>query len=202
MRPDGNTRRPLRLIVSGGIGAGKTTVLRMLESLGAVVVEVDRIGHEVLEPDGVAFEEVSRHWPSVVVDGRISRPLLASIVFSDSEQLSHLEALTHPAIRNEIAARVAAAGDRDVVLELPLRSQLAGPGWTRLVVDAPTRVRQGRAVARGMADNDVANRIQAQPDRDQWLAGADYVIDNFGSIEELEAAVEAVWQAVKSASDL
>ena len=116
MRPEGNSETPLRVIVSGGIGSGKTTVLRLLERLGAVVVEADRIGHEVLEPGGASYDAVATRWPSVVVEGRIERSLLAAIVFSDLEQLALLESLTHPAIRDEIAIRVAAAWDRDVAL--------------------------------------------------------------------------------------
>lgn len=200
MRLDGNTKSPLRLIVSGGIGSGKTTVLRLFEGFGAVVVEADQIGHEVLEPNGVAHTAVARRWPSVVRDGRISRALLAAIVFSDSEQLALLESLTHPAIRDEIAVRVAAAGDRDVVLELPLRSQLAGQGWIRIVVDAPVKEREKRAVARGMAADDVTSRIQMQPDRDQWLLGADYVIDNSGTLAAFEAAVHTLWHELKFGS--
>jgi dephospho-CoA kinase len=198
MRPDGNIESPLRVIVSGGIGSGKSTVLRLLEGHGAVVVEADRIGHEILEPDGAAHTVVARRWPSVVVEGRISRPLLAAIVFRDSEQLALLESMTHPAIRDEIAVRVAAAGDRDVVLELPLRSELAGPGWTSVVVDAPEELRTRRSVARGMTEDDVALRLRMQPDREQWAAGAEYVIDNSGSLADLEADVGRVWHALKT----
>lgn len=200
MRPDGNTETPLRVIVSGGIGSGKSTVLHMLEGFGAVVVEADQIGHEVLEPGGAAYRAVADRWPSVVVGGRIERHLLAAIVFSDAEQLALLESLTHPAIRDEIAVRVATAWDRDVVLELPLHSELAGPGWTRVVVDAPSSLRMRRSVARGMAEDDVANRLAVQPDREHWLSGADFVIENAGGLDELKSEVKRVWECLKNTS--
>lgn len=201
MRPNGNTRDRLRLIVSGGIGSGKSTVLRVLERLGAVVIEADRIGHEVLEPGGDAHESVAARWPAAVVEGRIDRQLLAAVVFSDGEQLALLESMTHPAIRDEIAVRVARAWDSDIALELPLHSELAGPGWTRLVVDAPTALRVNRSVARGMAEEDVARRLALQPDRDQWLAGADHVVANTGTLADLEAAVEEMWHSMKDAPE-
>lgn len=198
MRLDGNNETPLRVVVSGGIGSGKTTVLQKLEDLGAVIIEADRIGHDLLEPGGSSYQAVVERWPSVVVAGRIERRLLAAIVFSDPDQLALLESLTHPAIRNEIANRVDAAGDSDVALELPLSSDLTGSGWTRIVVDAPASLRVRRAVARGMSEEDATNRLAVQPDRTRWLEGADLVVENTGSIKDLEANVEALWQRLKN----
>ncbi len=200
MRPDGNTETSLRLIVSGGIGSGKTTVLRFFEGMGAVVIEADRIGHEILEPGGAAYDAVASEWPLAVVAGRIERPLLAAIVFNDVEELSRLESLTHPAIRDEIAVRVAAAGGRDVALELPLRSDLVGTGWVRIVVDAPPAVRLQRSIERGMPEQDASNRIAAQPERDEWLSDAVLVVDNTGSRDDLEAEAQRVWELLKNES--
>lgn len=179
--------------MSGGIGSGKSTAVAAFAGLGAVVIEADSIGHEILEPEGAAYARVAARWPEVVSEGRIDRALLAAIVFSDAGQLVELEAIAHPLIAEEIAARVAAAGDRDVVVELPLASDLAGPGWTRVVVDAPRAVRLERAVRRGMDTADVAGRMAAQPERDVWIADADFVIDNEGTTEELEAQVRELW---------
>jgi dephospho-CoA kinase len=183
----------LRLIVSGGISSGKSTVVGLMARLGALVIEADRIGHDVLAPDGAAFGPVASRWPSVVRDGEIDRGLLAAIVFRDTEQLDELEAISHPLIRAEIARRVAAAPHRDIVLELPLASDLVGAGWTRIVVDAPDDLRMRRAVERGMAGDDVAGRMAAQPDRQRWATLADIVIDNSGTREDLEAEVHRVW---------
>lgn len=200
MRAKGNERRPLRIIVSGGIGSGKSTVSEMLRQRGVVVIEADRIGHEVLEPAGAAFAEVAAQWPAAVIEGKIDRGLLAAVVFSDSEQLARLESITHPHIRNEIESRVLAAGQHDVVVELPLASNLMSGDWARVVVAAPKTVRLERTVARGMDPEDVANRIAAQPSEEDWSSNADVVIDNAGSLAELERAVERLWRRLSAAA--
>ncbi len=190
MRPEGNASAPLRLVISGGIGSGKTTVLRILGTLGIQVIEADRIGHAVLEPDGAAFAEVAALWPGVVSEGRIDRPSLATIVFSDVEQLRRLESVTHPHIAAEIRNRVGALAEMDVAVEIPLDSDLLGAGWTRIVIDAPDADRGRRAVARGADPEDVSRRMTAQPDRDKWLAAAAVVVDNSGTIADLERNIE------------
>ena len=199
MRADGNNSSPLRLIVSGGIGSGKSTVLGMLAARGVVVIEADRIGHQVLQPDGSAFAAVAARWPSVVIEGQIDRSRLAAIVFNDGEALGELEAITHPPIAAEIARMVAEAGEHPVALELPLRSDLAGPGWTRIVVDAPAAVRLRRAVDRGMEEDDAEARIATQPDDVTWRGFADMVIDNTGTLEDLQREVERVWRVLTTA---
>ena len=197
MRPDGNDRGPVRLIVSGGIASGKSTVLQLLRAEGVVIIEADRIGHDVLKPGGPAFAAVSERWPAVVREGRIDRGRLAAIVFSDAEALHELEAVSHPHIAAEIARRVADAHDQDIALELPLDSDLAGSGWTRLVVEAPADLRLQRAVDRGMDRSDVAARIGAQPDDVAWRSGADIVIANTGSLDDLHREVKRVWTELK-----
>jgi dephospho-CoA kinase len=170
----------------------------MLRDFGAVVIEADRIGHEVLEPGGAASAAVAERWPEVVIDGRIDRGRLASIVFTDVDQLAELEAITHPHIAAEIGRHVAAANGYDVVLELPLASDLAGPGWIRIVVDAPDGMRLKRAVARGMDASDAGSRMAMQPDREEWAGLADVVIDNSGTLEALKLEVRQVWDSLKN----
>ncbi len=196
MTQDGNTRRPRRVIVSGGIGSGKTTVLGLLAARGAVVIEADRIGHEILAPGGAAFEPVVQRWPQVLVDGRIDRERLAAIVFSDGEQLEALEAISHPLIAAEIARRVAVAEDRDVVLELPVGADLVGEGWTRITMTAPEDVRLRRAVARGLDAGDVTNRMAVQGADAERTQLADITIANVGSLADLEKRVVEVWEGL------
>ncbi len=196
MRAEGN--RQLRIVVSGGIGSGKSTVLSILARLGFAVIEADRVGHQVIEPDGPAYSAVVEEWPAVVVDGRIDRARLAAIVFTHHDQLARLEELTHPHIREAVAAQVAAAAGADVAVELPLATDLLGPGWIRLLVTAPESIRIARKTAAGMAEQDVINRMNSQPAPAEWWAAADVIVENSGSPEELEHEVAAAISALRS----
>lgn len=198
MRAEGNAILPLRLVVSGGIGSGKSTVLRVLEDLGVEVIEADRVGHSVLEPGGGAFESVVATWPEVVRAGRIDRAKLAAIVFEDVGQLRKLESITHPQVAAEIHRQINDLGSRDIAVELPLVSDLLGDGWIRIVVDAPVGVRRERATGRGLSDDDVSRRMSAQPTRHDWLVGADVVLDNSGTISDLEIRVATLLDCLRS----
>jgi dephospho-CoA kinase len=183
-----------RLVISGGIGSGKSTVAARLRELGALVIEADVLGHEVLEPGGAAHDAVGARWPSVVSDGVIDRRALAAIVFTDVDQLRELEAMTHPAIAAEIQSRVAAAGPGVVAVELPIGTDLIGAGWIRVIVEAPEDVRLERAIGRGLDEDDVRNRMAAQPEPESWRTGADFVIINDASKADLVAAADELWR--------
>lgn len=181
-------------MLAGPIGSGKSTIGSILAARGAVVIEADAIGHEVLEPGGAAHGAVAARWPETVVDGHIDRSALAAIVFSDERALSVLEALTHPHIAARIIRRAEDAGDRLVVVELPLTVDILGPDWPRLVVLASEAVRMERAVERGMERRDVLRRMAVQASEEEWRATADWIVRNDGTYAELEAAVAAWWQ--------
>ncbi|MEE8330846.1 MAG: dephospho-CoA kinase [Acidimicrobiia bacterium] len=194
MAPDAQAR----VVLTGGIGSGKSTAGRLLASLGAEVIDADEVGHAVLEPGGVAFEAVAARWPDFVADQAIDRTALGRLVFSDPAELRALESLTHPAIRSTIRQRLASVEARVVVVEVPLLSDFLGDGWRRIVVDTPDSIRKERLLARGMTEADVDQRMAAQPSRAEWLEAADLVLDNAGTAEDLAAAVAAVFQALRS----
>lgn len=198
MADPGSVSSEIRVVVMGGIGSGKSAVGALFRELGAVVIDADRVGHEVLEPDGAAFGAVAARWPATVVNGRIDRAALAAIVFTDTDQLAELEAITHPAIGRTIVERARAAGNQAVVVELPLMRRMLGEEWTWIVVDAPDDLRLARAVARGGDPSDVRRRMAAQPSREEWLAAADRVIDNGGDLDELRSQVRMVWNELTS----
>ena len=191
----------MRLVVFGGIGSGKSTFARLLAGLGAFFIDADRIGHEVLRPEGPAFDQVSARWPSVVVDGEIDRRALGAIVFGDPAELAILEEISHPLIAAEIARRAAAAGDQPVVVELPLTKQIIGPGWTWVLIDAPPELRLQRVLERGAEKPDVVARMGAQPKDAAWHERADWVIPNIGSLEELAVAAEELWKELMASTD-
>lgn len=189
-----STTDPVRILVVGGIGAGKSTVLARLARLGAEVIEADRIGHDILEPWGSAFGPVAERWPDVVSGGEIDRAALAAIVFQDPDELAALEAISHPAIAREIARRSDESEEAVVAVEVPVEADLVGPGWVKVAVVAPREVRLDRVEARGMARDDAEQRADRQADDAVWISSADEVIVNDGTVEDLTAAVDALWE--------
>ena len=166
--------------IGGGIGAGKSSVLEVFEGADFVVIQADAVGHDVLAADHAAGKAVMRRWPSVIVDGAISRPRLAQIVFTDVDALAELEAITHPAIRDEILRLVDGALGAAAV-EIPVLGMFATTDWHRIAVIAPEEVRIARAVGRGGGVDDIMARMANQPAEADWVAWADTVIDNGGS---------------------
>jgi dephospho-CoA kinase len=198
-------RSPPMLVVglTGGIGAGKSTVSRLLASRGAVILDADLIAREVVEPDGPAYEAVVDRFGKEVLldDGRLDRPALAAIVFSDAEALTDLNSIVHPAVGAVIAERLAeeASTDHVVVLDVPLlvesgRTNTAGT----IVVDCPPEEALQRAVARGLAEDDVRRRMANQVSREQRLAEADFVVDNSGPESALAPEVDRAWEWIET----
>ncbi len=181
---------PLRVVVRGGIGSGKSEVGRMLAERGFAVLDADRVGHEVLRAGHPVATQVAERWPEAVIDGTVDRRLLGRIVFEDPAQLADLEELTHPAIRRSIERWAAGVGDQPAAVELPLIIDLVDDRWVRVTVDAPIRLRRARLKQRSMSEDDIDARMAVQPDRDQWCAGADLVLDNRGSRQSLASEVD------------
>ena len=177
--------RQRRWLLTGGIGSAKSDARRVLHNLGVHTIDADSVGHRVLE--GAALAPVAERWPDVIKEGIVDRAALARIVFSDSAELRELEAITHPLIFGRIEAELEGFADA-VVVEMPLITGLEG--WRRMVVDARDQVRLERALQREMSHEDVEARMASQPSRSEWLALADLVIPNQGSISDLESTVE------------
>jgi dephospho-CoA kinase len=193
--------------LTGGIGAGKSTVSARLAAKGAVVVDADAVVKELQVKGTPVFEAiVERFGPGVVgPDGELDRPALAAVVFGDPEALAELNALVHPAVGAEILRRVAEhqGSDRVVVLDVPLlvesgRYQAAGV----IVVDAPVEVAIERLVRdRGMTEDEARARMARQVSREERLAKADFVLDNSGAPEALDAAVDRAWAWISTLPD-
>ncbi len=182
----------IRAVVCGGIGSGKSTAAARFASYGATILHADDVARGVLADGTEQAEAVAARWPEVVVGGTIDRTALGAIVFGDSDELSALESIVHPATETallETAARV----DGPLLVEMPiLRDWFVG--WTRVVVDAPDEVRMSRAMERsGLEEAVVRNIMDRQPTRAEWLAVADEVIDNSGDLGQLEEECRRVW---------
>lgn len=187
--------------LTGGIGSGKSTVAALLAARGAVTIDADTLVRQALTPDGAAFEAVAaRFGPEVVAaDGSIDRSRLAAVVFADRAARADLEAIVHPCVRSGVAERVAAEAGTGhvVVVEIPLlaESPVARAGLEAIiVVDCPEDVAVARLVAhRGMSEADARARVAAQASREDRRAIANFVVDNAGHREALDAEVERCW---------
>jgi dephospho-CoA kinase len=188
----------LRIGLTGGIGSGKSTVAGLLAGRGARVVDADRIAREVVEPGTPGLEAVAAAFgPGVLTpEGALDRPALAAVVFADPEARRRLDGIVHPLVRARAAELVAAAPpDAVVVQDVPLLVETGQAGSYELVLvveaDLDTRVR--RLVGRGVSEEDARARIAAQATDEQRRAVADVVLDNSGTVEELDAQVERFW---------
>ncbi|MCX4412996.1 dephospho-CoA kinase [[Kitasatospora] papulosa] len=189
----------LKVGLTGGIGAGKSEVSRLLARYGAVVIDADRIAREVVEPGTSGLTAVVEAFgPGILTqDGSLNRPALGSIVFSDPARLATLNNIVHPLVgaRSAELERAAAAG-AVVVHDVPLLTEngLAPLYDLVVVVDAKPATQLDRLVRlRGMTESDARARMDAQATREQRLAVADLVIDNDGPLEDLESQVRTVW---------
>lgn len=183
--------------LTGGIGAGKSSVSSRLAERGAVVIDADAIVRELQRPGQPVFEAMVEHFGDDIVgaDGLLDRQAVADRVFNDPEALKELNKITHPAVQHEMAARMAAAGaDAIVIMDIPLlTSKREGMGHV-IVVDTPIAVAVERLVEhRGLTEADARARIANQISREQRLALADFVVDNGGDLDQLEAEVERCW---------
>jgi dephospho-CoA kinase len=190
--------------LTGGIGSGKSTVSRMLEARGAVILDADVLAREVVEPGTPAYDAIVERFGKGVVaaDGTLDRPALAAIVFSDDEARIALNGIVHPAVGVAMAERMQAHADTDdvLILDVPLLVESRRPGMAGvIVVDCPEDIAVRRLVEqRGFDEDDARNRVAAQASRDERKAIADVVIDNSGAVDALEAQVDAAWQWIRS----
>jgi dephospho-CoA kinase len=186
--------------LTGGIGAGKSTVAELLTRKGAVVVDADEVARAVVEPGQRAFDAiVERFGPEVVAaDGTLDRAALARVAFADDQSRQDLEGITHPAINAEFTRRVVEAPvDRIVVLDVPLLVESAKarerPYEAVIVVEAPRELRLDRLEQRGVTRSDAERRMAAQATDDDRRAVATFVIDNSGDRDDLVRQVDEVW---------
>jgi dephospho-CoA kinase len=189
----------LKLGLTGGIGAGKSTVSRRLAERGAVVIDADLLAREVVEPGTDGLAEVVDAFGAGVLrpDGGLDRGALGRLVFTDEAARSRLNAILHPRIAALTASRMAAAGgDAIVVHDVPLlvENRMGAAYHLVLVVHAAESERIRRLVAdRGMPEADARSRVAAQADDQARRAAADVWLDNSGTPQELVAAVDRVW---------
>jgi dephospho-CoA kinase len=189
--------------VTGGIGSGKSTVARILGELGARVVDADKVGHHVYRPGSEGWEQVVQAFGREIVaaDGSIDRRRLGAVVFAASDQLARLNAIVHPLIRAEITAHLEELQRLDsstpVVVEAAV---LIEAGWQDLVdevwlvVASRDAVLDRVAAQRGLTRSAIEARIAAQLSDAERRRHAAVIIDNSGTLPELQQRLRALYE--------
>jgi dephospho-CoA kinase len=193
----------LRVGLTGGIGSGKSEVSKRLAAQGAVIIDADAIAREVVAPGTDGLAEVVEAFGKEILraDGELDRPRLGDIVFADPELRGKLNAIVHPRVGARMAELERGAGPGAIVVhDVPLIAEngLAGGYDLVVVVDVPPRIQVERLVRnRGMTREQALARMAAQASREQRLAIAGIVIDNSGSLAELDRQAGDLWAELR-----
>jgi dephospho-CoA kinase len=196
----------LRVGITGGIGSGKSAVTERLASIGITIVDADVVAREVVAPGSPALDAIARHFGAEIIDadGALDRAALRRIVFAEPSERQWLEALTHPLIASAIAQQLDLARSPYVVLSSPLLLEGSQRDFVDhvVVVDVPEATQIARASARDNNSEALVRSIMAaQMPRQERRAQADTLIDNSGSLEELDTQVMALHQALLILAD-
>ncbi len=190
----------MRVGLTGGIGAGKSAVAAIFARLGAFIIDTDSLAREVVAPGSAALGEIAVLWPSAVKDGVLDRNALAEIVFQRPADLERLNSLLHPRIRKLAAERESGAKPgQPIVHMVPLLFETGYDSTVdkSVLVAAPLEDRIARVVERdGMSGTEARARMAAQIAPEAARMRADYVIENDGNLEQLEARTRAVYEAL------
>jgi dephospho-CoA kinase len=195
--------RSLRVGLTGGIGAGKSEVSRRLRAYGAVVIDADAVAREVVAPGTPGLTEVAAAFGPAVLrpDGNLDREQLGEMVFADKSLRAKLNAIVHPRVAERMAELEQAAGNAAIIVhDVPLLAEnhLAGNFDVVVVVDVPPRVQAERlARERGLTRAQAEARIRAQASREERLAIATIVVDNSGSLSELDREAGDLWAELR-----
>jgi dephospho-CoA kinase len=190
----------MRLVgLTGGIGAGKSTVAAMLAERGAVIVDADQIARDLQAPGSPVLAAMADRFGAHIIDanGSLDRAAVAAIVFADRDALEDLNRIVHPAMQDEITAQIEAHRDSDrvVVLDFPLLAENPRQGLdATVVVDVDPEIAVTRLIEhRGLDEEDARARIASQASRAERLEIASHVIDNSGDLAALVALVDELW---------
>lgn len=198
--------------VTGGVGAGKSTVLKILkEKYGAHIIIADDVARELMEPGGASYALVLEAFGTEILDlsseggKRIDRAKLAAIVFEDDEKLALLNSLTHPQVRMEILSRISRFYEEDPDALIVLEAALLIEGGYREILDClwavcvDTEVRIGRLMRdRGYSREKALSIMDNQLSDSEFRAHADFVINNSGTVAQTEAQIDTFFESCRS----
>ncbi|GHU09998.1 dephospho-CoA kinase [Betaproteobacteria bacterium] len=189
---------PLKVGLTGGIGSGKSTVARAFVALGAGLVDTDKIAHRLTAIGGEALPLLTETFGAEILaaDGSLNRALMRQKVFADTAARRRLENILHPLIRAHAFAEIAASRAPWWLIDIPLLAAVGRESYALdrvLVVDCPEHLQIERVMARsGLAEAEVVAMMSAQSSRAKRLAIADDVIDNSGSLADLQRQIAAL----------
>jgi dephospho-CoA kinase len=192
--------------LTGGIASGKSTVAAILQRLGAEIIDADRLAREVVEPGNPAWQEIIESFGTNVLrqDQTLDRKKLRTVVFGDPNKRKQLEAITHPRIR-ELAQRrireLTARGASLIVYVAPLFFETGIHLWLRpviLVTCDPATQKQRLRERDHLSDEEIDRHLQAQMSLEEKRRLADYVVENVGSVDDLERQVAAVVEKIQA----
>ena len=189
--------------LTGGIGTGKSEVSRLLESLGATLINADQIGHEAYIPHSETWNLVVDAFGEGILQesGEIDRRKLGAIVFSDPEEMAKLNGIMHPRMARVVSDRIDHFREDGVEVVVVEAAVLFEAGWETLVdevwsTDSPVEaVVERLQAARGIAPEEAQKRIASQMDREERLDRSDVVVNNSGNVDDLERTVRGLWES-------
>ena len=172
--------------ITGGTGCGKTTLLKEIEARGGLVLDCDRVYHELLTRDDSLLKAIEARFPGVVEEGTLQRKKLGAIVFADSQALADLNTITHGAVKAEVVRRLETAPALAAIDAIALfEGGLAELCHVTVAVTAPEEQRVARLMIRdGISEEYARNRIRAQKGSDWFSERCDYTLENSGTPEE------------------
>ena len=192
--------------LTGGTGSGKSTVSKFLAHLGAVVIDADKVGHEVFKPGTKAWQEVVDAFGQGIIsaDGTIDRRKLGEIVFSNPDARAKLNQVMHPLIYEQVKSRIEEYGRKGVAIIIVEAPLLLEVGWKSLVDEVwVTSASEATVIKRlkeqkGLSETQSLARIRAQLTDEERIRQADVVIDTDCALDELKERVEALWRKLCS----
>jgi len=190
--------------LTGNIGSGKSTVAQLLSERGATIIDADVLARRAVELGTNAYHEIVERWGTAILapDGHLDRAALRRIVFVDHEQLEQLNEIVHPEVerlRLRLVEQARKRGDRVVICDIPLlfERHMTDRFDRIILVDSHRAIRLERLVKdRGLRETEAMDMIATQMPAELKRARADFVIDNDGTLTQLERKVQDVWMAL------